>query len=273
MTLSNVIVKENNLHRIKFVTRANVEKRRERVVDELKEIERRMGQHKQAAIDQGIDISKLLTVIPAFVRKGQHKLVADFEHKKVLLQLDANDYRTIQSFYNLNPPGDQIASAKKIWQATIDKQQQEGHVAILKQRIYTKRLPASFNLLDHSIDGTEKMLAQSASNDDKRATLSNRREKTIAQFKYDLMVIQITTAEELVRSQSNIIAHEKKKLVDSVHGQIPLPKSLVTILKAISNRQKNIIKRMQLINKKKLSFFDNAPVVIEEVAGTIGAIS
>lgn len=96
--------------------------------------------------------------------------------------------------------------------------------------------------------------------------------KTIAQFKYDLMVIQITTAEELIRSQSDIIAQEKKKLIDSVHGKIPLPQSLVTILNVISNRQKNIIKRMQLINKKKLSFFDNAPMAIEEVAGTIGAM-
>ena len=55
----------------------------------------------------------------------------------------------------------------------MKRQQQEDRVAILKQRIYTKRLPASFGLLDHSIDTTEHMLAQPGLNEDKRAILSH----------------------------------------------------------------------------------------------------
>ena len=66
----------------------------------------------------------------------------------------------------------------------------------LKQRIYTKRLPASFNLLDRSIDHTEKLLAQTVLDGDKRSTLADRRQKAIAHFKYELMAIQIATAEE-----------------------------------------------------------------------------
>ena len=113
------------------------------------------------------------------------------------------------------------------------------------------------------------MLAQPVLHEDKRATLSTQRQKMIAQFKYDLIKLDITTAEEILRSHSNVIANEKKKLIDSVQGQVPLPKSLVSILDAIAARQSNIIKRAQMMTKHKLSFFDDAPVVMEnEVAGT-----
>ena len=79
----------------------------------------------------------------------------------------------------------------------IDKKQKT-HVAILKQRIYTKRLPTSFNLLDHSIDNIEKMLSQQPLLDEnKRTTISNERTKMIAKYKYDMMALSIRTAEEL----------------------------------------------------------------------------
>ena len=89
-----------------------------------------------------------------------------------------------------------------------------------------------------------------------------------------MISINIATAEEINRTYDNIIATEKKKLIDSVHGQTPLPKALVNLLNIITKRQLNIIKRAQLITQHKLSFFDDAPTVTEEetVAGiTIGA--
>ena len=158
-----------------------------------------------------------------------------------------------------------------IWKATNDKQQMEGYVAILKQRIYTKRLPASFNLLDHSIDNTEKLLKHPLLDKDKRTTLSSEREKTIADFKYKLMIVHITTAEEIVRSHTRIIANAKQNLITASGRQTPLPKSLVTILNAIAARQSNIINRAQSINKQQISFFGHAPAVIEEAA-TVGVI-
>ena len=87
------------------------------------------------------------------------------------------------------------------------------------------------------------------------------------------MTIQISTAEELVRSHLNLIAQEKKRLVDSIQRQVPLPKSLVNILTAISTRQNHIVRRVQLLGKRKLSFFDDAPMAMDEVAETIGAMS
>lgn len=116
------------------------------------------------------------------------------------------------------------------------------------------------------------MLKHPALNQDKRATLSFRRLKTIAQFKYDLIVLTINTAEETIRSHTNLIANEKKKLIDiTAHGQVPLPKSLVQLMNAIAARQNNMIQRSQLILKQKLSVFDDAPMVINMAGGTIGA--
>ncbi len=161
--------------------------------------------------------------------------------------------------------------AKIIWQAVKDKLQAEEDVAILKQRIYTKRLPSSFGILDHSIDNIENMLKQPALHQDKRATLSYRRLKTIAQFKYDMMVLAITTVEETVRSYTSIIANEKKKLIDTAGGQVPIPKSLVQLMNAITARQTNMVQRSQLILKQKLSVFDDAPMAIN-MAGAVGAM-
>ena len=106
------------------------------------------------------------------------------------------------------------------------------------------------------------MLKQPALDKNKRAALSCRRLKTIAQFKYDMMILAINTMEETIRSHTNIIAEQKKKLTDAVGGQGPIPKSLVQILNAISARQSNMVQRYQLILQQKLSVFDDAPMAV-----------
>ena len=116
------------------------------------------------------------------------------------------------------------------------------------------------------------MLKQPALNQDKRATLSFRRLKTIAQFKYDMMILTISTAEEAIRSHANIIANEKKKLIDSTAGgQVPIPKSLVQLMNTIAARQNNLVQRSQVILKQHLSVFDDAPTAIN-MAGVVGAM-
>lgn len=116
------------------------------------------------------------------------------------------------------------------------------------------------------------LLKQPVLNRDKRATLFCRRLKTIAQFKYDMMVLAITTAEETIRCHTNIIVEEKKKLIDSTNEHVPpIPKSLVQIMNTIAARQTNLTQRHQLILRQKLSVFDDAPMVTN-VAGTVGAM-
>jgi hypothetical protein len=78
------------------------------IIEQLQQAENELNKHKQLAIDRSVDMNRLSTAIPAFVRKGQHKLSADFERKKLLLQLDATDYRLVQKFYNLKPSEDRV---------------------------------------------------------------------------------------------------------------------------------------------------------------------
>lgn len=108
LQISKQMVKENNLHRIQFMTQDKIETRQNVIIEQLQQAENELNKHKQLAVDQSIDINRLATVIPAFVRKGQHKLSNDFQRKKLLLQLDANEYRLIQEFYDLKPSEDQV---------------------------------------------------------------------------------------------------------------------------------------------------------------------
>ncbi|CAF3918662.1 unnamed protein product [Adineta steineri] len=198
-------------------------------VEQLKQTEINLNQHKQIELGQSIDLHKLSTIILAFVRKGQHKLVADFQYKKSLLQFDTNDYHLVKTFYDLKPSEDQIISAKIIWQATMDKQKAEQNIAILKKRLYIKRLPASYSVLDHSIDNIEKMAKNLALHQDESATILSRRQKMIGQFKYDMILLEISTSEQIARNHTNIIASEKKKIIKSAGEQVPLPKLLIGV--------------------------------------------
>lgn len=134
------------------------------------------------------------------------------------------------------------------------------------------------NLVDQSIDPhTQKRLEDKRLPANERDTLLTQHEKIISRFKYDILTIDISTTELTIRTCNNIIAIEKKKLTDTAHGQVPLPKFLIDILSAIGARQSNISKRAQVVTQHKLSFFDDAPTVIEQqqqMTGneTVGAI-
>ena len=86
-----------------------------------------------------------------------------------------------------------------------------------------------------------------------------------------MMTLTIRTGEEIVRRHIEIITNEKKQWTVITGQQGPLPKSLVTILSAIAARQSHIIKRAQIVTKQKISFFDDAPTVMEE-ARTVGVM-
>jgi hypothetical protein len=68
----------------------------------------------------------------------------------------------------------------------------------------------------------------------KCTTLLNERLKIIAKYKYDMMILTIRTAEEVLRHHPEIIINEKKKLINAPVGQIPLPKRFVNVFNAIA---------------------------------------
>ncbi|CAF3123116.1 unnamed protein product, partial [Rotaria sp. Silwood2] len=92
-----------NLFRFKFKTQVQLEKHYQLIQKRLNIAENNLNQYKQQPIHESIDINTLSTIMTAFVRQGQHKLCAEFERKKLILQFDAIDHRLIKTFYNLNP--------------------------------------------------------------------------------------------------------------------------------------------------------------------------
>ena len=61
---------------------------------------------------QSIDLS---TILKAFVRRGQHKLSAEFQCKKRLLDFDCQDARLTKAFFNLKPTKKQVC-----WKENVD---------------------------------------------------------------------------------------------------------------------------------------------------------
>lgn len=119
-----------------------------------------------------------------------------------------------------------------------------GQPAILKKCIYMKKqLHLLFNILDHSIDNIEHLLRWTALNQDKSATLSFPRLKTIVQFKWDMMTFGMTTVKEVIRIHANMIVDEKKKIIEASGGQVPIPKTLIQIMNAIAVHPSNMVQR------------------------------
>ena len=106
--LEKDIAKGNSLARFKFKTKSRLEKHRRLIVTKLRETENKLHQHLQKPINSLFDMDRLSIVVPAFVRQGQHKLNAAFEHKKLILEFDVNDYRLVQTFYGMNPTLSQV---------------------------------------------------------------------------------------------------------------------------------------------------------------------
>ena len=105
--LEKEVIKNNNLYRINFKTKAQLERHRQSVLNRLKKAEIELTQHKQQQRELLL-MDKLSTILLAFVRQRQSKLIKDFEQRKSLLQFDANDYRLIRTFYEYKPLKDQV---------------------------------------------------------------------------------------------------------------------------------------------------------------------
>ncbi|CAF1285889.1 unnamed protein product, partial [Rotaria sordida] len=130
---------------------------------------------------QSVDLS---IILKAFVRKGQHKLNAEFQS-----------------------------------------------------------LPKTFDVLDRSFDDLDQYLLcqQKVIDEDIRTTITNRRSKTIGQFKLDMMAIHISTAGATARGHAKIAKEEKEKLLLLLSSENA--GAAANVISAIQARQENIIKR------------------------------
>ena len=81
--------------------------------DQIKKTEKEINEHLnhfdcvigQSSPVQSVDLS---VILKAYVRKGQHKLNAEFECKKRLLHFDCQDHRLTKAFFQLKPTKQQV---------------------------------------------------------------------------------------------------------------------------------------------------------------------
>ena len=85
------------------------------------------------------------------------------------------DHQLINAFYALQPNDEQIRLAKLIWQGTADQCKAEGDLAILRKRVFLKRLPASLDtVINQSIEHIRALLSDPNLNKNRRAVLASQ---------------------------------------------------------------------------------------------------
>ena len=204
----------------------------------------------------------LSTAILACVDKGQQRLCAAFKHKQVMLKLDVADHRLINAFYALQLNEEQIRLAKLLWQGTADQCKAEGELAILRKRVFLKRLPTSLDtVINQSIEHLRTLLSDPNLNKGRRAVLASQLSKMITQYKFDLVALNIATLEDSARAHAQVVIDAKNQLL-LLDGDPP-PSSIQELIQAIELRQENMKQRAEELLKHQLqTFFEQAPMAV-----------
>ena len=141
-----------------------------------------------------------------------------------------------------------------IWDATANELQTKEYEAILRQRIYLRRLPSELDqIINRSVDPIQLLLANSTLNKDRRAGLISSCSKTITQYKFDLMTLNLDIIQNILEGHRQLLAEFEEKLAQ--HNCTLLLKEI------ISNRQQVMRQRHESYLQHKLNtFFDQAPM-------------
>jgi len=131
------------------------------------------------------------------------------------------------------------------------------HEEILRKRIFLQRLPSGIDkIINQSIDPIQLLLSNPSINEDRRASLISNCSKTIAQYKFDLMTINLDTIQNIRRGHEQLLIDLQEKLLQSCNESLK---------QAIENRQQAMRKRHEIYLKHKLdTFFDEAPATLNE---------
>jgi hypothetical protein len=141
-----------------------------------------------------------------------------------------------------------------IWQTSADELKMKEYEEILRKRIYLQRLPSGIDtIINQSIDPIQLLLSNPILNKDRRASLISSCSKTITQYKFDLMTINLDTIQN--------IRHGHEKLLLDLQNQLSQSNSTELIKKTIKNRQQAMEERHEIYLEHKLNtFFDEAPM-------------
>ena len=150
-----------------------------------------------------------------------------------------------------------MSLAKEIWQATAKSLKTITYEEILRKRIYLRRLPKD---MDKTIDATtghiESLLVDPCMAKDRRASLVSDCSKTITQYKFDLMTINLNALQTIRHGEQQLLTDLRQKLAQSTSSD--------AVKRVIEERIQVMMQRHDAYLKHKLqTFFDDAPTVTE----------
>lgn len=145
-----------------------------------------------------------------------------------------------------------------IWQTTVDELKTKEKEEILRKRIFLQRLPVTIDkTIDQSMNHVQPMLLNPVLDKDQRAGLISNYSKTITQYKFDLMTLDLNSLQHIIRGYQQTLISLKEKLSQSNCNQL--------LKQAIENRQEAIRNRHEIYLKHRLNtFFDEAPAMVVE---------
>ncbi|CAF3868203.1 unnamed protein product [Rotaria sordida] len=170
---------------------------------------------------------------------------------------DSNDRHLIIKFYQLQPTEEQIQLAKQIWQTTASILKTKAQEEIIRKRIFLRRLPSAYDkTINRSMDYVQPMLSNQVLDKDRRASLVSSYSKTITQYKFDLMTLNLDTIQNIIRGHQQLLLDLQNKLA---------PCCSELLIQAIENRRQTMEKHHELYLKHKLhTFFDEAPTTLNK---------
>ncbi|CAF4516883.1 unnamed protein product [Rotaria socialis] len=235
-SLSNTIIQQNQVTSDYQQSLKSTEKYQHKIKQQLQDAEEHVEQH-------------------ALLLKNYQQQDSMYEHRKILYKTSAKDHHCVKVCYDCQPIQDEITSMQIIWQATINECKSQEEVDILKQHLYIKRLPKSFDYLDESFSKIENKLARPIYNDNTRTTISTHHRKIIAQNKFDLMKLYINMAEAAVRGYRQYGEDEKQNLINRMIKDPCRQVYIEQFIKAIEERQNHIRQHTQYQTQRRIHFF------------------
>ncbi|CAF3447433.1 unnamed protein product [Rotaria sp. Silwood2] len=194
-----------------------------------------------------VDLKKMTTLILHFIKKEQYPLCLALEQQRHMLKFDAEDHRSVEKFYQLNPRKTDIASAKTIWKATDYVQLLQHELSLFKKWI---SLPAASRTMPHLME-----LGLTKVNEFFTLTLTNKvllnvistknnEENPSKQMVCETIDEAVIIIEKTIKTFTQIAIDEKTKLIIQNAKFDRLP-TVQNVIDAIDNRQQNMIQRAQ----------------------------
>lgn len=114
--------------------------------------------------------------------------------------------------------------------------------------------------MDHSIDHTltyvKPILMNTIIDKDQRASIACKYSKTITQYKFDLMALNIDTLQHIIRRYQQSLKELHVQLYETCNQ---------SLIEAVENRLQAMRERHHVyLNYKLQTFFDDAPMAIHD---------